>query len=322
MYCGACGKQLDDRGKFCKNCGADSSIYSPASSSPELSKNLEKSKSSRIIWILALAAVGLWFWWTGSQRSPELITPDLISVEHELINTNYHVRGVTTEAIFDSMELGTPECDLDEGKAEGCFLYEIIEEKSSLDLEQISDEACVLNGMHLHFGLEIVLPYHVNRSALSSAIGRKWDRKVKSISDHEQVHLDLTINALSKLASALSKTYDQYETCSELENEIGEVVELWWSRIDQKHELFDKQELETCEKKTQPHDYRLGVIEYEMDVLTKTMEDYDVLFDEYDRNNDNTSYNLLVPKYNRELDRFNQLFEEYERLADELFWLC
>ena len=359
MYCGECGTQIDDRGQFCMNCGTNVSRDLPKSASLENAKSpvdklAEKrieqkgdaslsrssisysqtikaapagsSKNLRRILVVMVVA-GLWILLGGEQRTPKLIEKDLVQVTYNLKNSNYLVGGRTTEAIFASSEKNAPDCDLDEGYAQGCFMFSPSGDKWSFDYDRLSDDACVLNGMHIHYELEIILPEHVDRGSLGGSIGRKWDKLVKSVYDHEQTHFDITVDMIEELPSALSRIYDQYETCEELEDEIYEVLDMWRSTLQEKHDRFDEREIKACELMLKPYEDQYKNIGLELKALEIASGDLsDVL------ENPNISRAMKARKIDEfeaewgSIDSFEDKYEQkrnsYNRLGEKINWMC
>jgi predicted secreted Zn-dependent protease len=289
-------------------------------------------------------------------QTPKPISSGMVSITHNIKHSTYDVVGVTSIDISDSMEANSPECALDEGPsdyyAEGCFSLENSSSKTSLDIKELSNGACIVNELHLHYNLEIILPKHLYPNSMNQTIQALWKNKVQSVASHEQVHLDIALEQLNKLKTTLAEAlYDRSDECNELSRVLENILDKFISTYNQSQKKFDDTESRKCDSKTNRFEAKIDDLRSELDDLEVSMSSYENqtinldaqiesneqnietheiklkeykrwlseaedLLDEYYNRRQKDAYDNLFEKYNSTFSTYEGVFVQYENLLD------
>jgi len=264
--------------------------------------------------------------WSCSPPAPEPITSDMVSITYDIKRSTYDVVGVTSIDIHDSMKENSPECDLDEGfseyYAEGCFVVDYSPSKSSFDIEELSDGACIVNSLHINYDLEIILPNHLYPDSMDQRFQTLWKNKVRSVASHEQIHLDIALEQLNRLRTAFTEQlYDRYDECDEMTRVSENIMNNWESTYNQAQKDFDDTDSEKCDSKTNRLEIKVDSLDSELDDLIASMNVYESEIDSIDTKIESDEaeikkYKLELSQINTRLDESNRTLNNLEKLGD------
>jgi predicted secreted Zn-dependent protease len=200
----------------------------------------------------------------------------LDSVPEVRLNTSldtvyYSVRGLTTEEIFNSVEVDGPEL---EGLGDGKFASGLTEDISSFKWEFLKYESyCDLEVVEISVSLVITLPEHVDPGALSAEQSARWLAFAEEVAVHEQQHVDIHIDRMKSFKSTIETFSTRFSDCDTLGSRIELAWEVERALDEQQQEEFHLSEEVRTHRVTQPIQERVDRNQAEMARLHQLIND-------------------------------------------------
>ena len=217
---------------------------------------------------LTLAAIGC----TGFRGAESALD----SVPEVHLNTSldtvyYSVRGLTTEEIFNSVEVDGPEL---EGLGDGKFASGLTVDKSSFKWEFLEyDSYCDLEVVEISVNLVVTLPEHVDPGTLSAEQSSRWLTFAEEVAVHEQHHVDIHIDRMKSFKSTIETFSTRFSDCGTLGSRIELAWEVERALDEQQQEEFHLSEEVRTHRVTQPIQERVDRNQAEMARLEQLLTD-------------------------------------------------
>ena len=261
-------------------------------------------------------------------------TPSIV-VSTNVSTIYYEVYGLTTDEIFDSIEVNGPRLESDElGLGLASWKYTGLDWRLRPGLT-----SCGIGSASLTVDIVVTLPRLVSFEDVGTGLQRRWEKLEAEISAHEQRHVDIVLAGVESLKSKLETTEPQ-PSCPTLSSTIEAVWLEQVRLIDEGQEAFHSEERVRLESLRVPlqsqfdaNTAQLQFLESQIASLDALLADNDATLQvnamELERQEQEIDkitaaypsnvlpppvfdlYEVLVDSYNLNLAQFNALVEQY-----------
>jgi predicted secreted Zn-dependent protease len=268
----------------------------------------------------------------------------------------YEVRGFTVEEIMDSVKANIPQRkEILEEYPDGKFVGGFVASRPHMKWEMMEDFSCRIKSVELHTDFIVHLPMHANLADLSPTPSERvevWMEKVKA---HEQKHVDIYLEGMNSLQSAIRRLPWVARDCDTLGTGIEQLTKTQALIDKEQQEEFHRTEAAEIKRRVQPLRDKLAELErryeqfdaerdldesriaeveiqqkpisgkiadikptYPSGVPSTIYQDYLGYVAEYNRLNE--LHNSFVGEHNRLGTLMNELTSEMNRLIEEIKW--
>ena len=284
--------------------------------------------------------------------SPTLPLRPVTKVTHVIETTYYHVNGVTTTEIFNSLAANSinPKALSLGGDT---FTAGLAEFEPLLTYHLEEDGSCILSSATLAVNSTVTLPRHGNTAGLSSRQSDRWLLFAAAVALHEQTHVDISLATMKdfvevapnsapncdQLASEIDNSFDRFfeiEDARQEEFHADEIVKSNAARAPlQSQSANAKAEMARLDTEIDARSTQIIILATEITRIEKLYSISGVpaeIYDEYKRdlNLHNAlveesnalviSYNALVEESKGLMISYNALVEKRNRIVEELNW--
>lgn len=157
----------------------------------------------------------------------------------------YSVTGVTTDAIFDSIERNAP-------RLAGTVALGVARIETNYTWkETFRDGKCAVESMTVNLTLTVTLPTHLQIGSLSPSIRPKWDAFVNEIASHEQRHVDIYIEGPREMTNAILAIPND-PSCAALDLQVRRVWNEQLNLVEVRQEAFHVEDRARTDERQRP----------------------------------------------------------------------